>query len=93
MTFELVISDEAKAHLKLHRKSGEKLLLQKIDRIFDELRVTPFEGIGHTEQLRYGRSKQWFRKINKKHRLIYQVLSNKFSLRLSLQMVIMTTDK
>ena len=29
MTFELVISDEAKAHLKLHRKSGQKLLLQK----------------------------------------------------------------
>ena len=42
MTFELVISDEAKAHLKLHRKSGQKLLLQKIDRIFDELRVTPY---------------------------------------------------
>ena len=73
MTFELVISDEAKAHLKLHRKSGQKLLLQKIDRIFDELRVTPFEGIGHPEQLRYGRSNQWSRKIDKKHWLIYQV--------------------
>lgn len=67
MSFLLVISDEAKEHLKMHRKAGSKILLKKISRILDELRETPFEGIGNPEPLKYGRLGQWSRRIDQKH--------------------------
>ncbi len=76
MSFLLIISNEAKKHLELHRKSGQKIILQKIDRILNELRENPYEGIGNPEPLKYGRTGQWSRKIDKKHRLIYQVLED-----------------
>lgn len=73
MSFLLVISDEAQKHLKMHRKAGAKILLKKISSILDELRETPFEGIGYPEPLKYGRLGQWSRRIDQKHRLIYEV--------------------
>lgn len=39
----------------------------------DELRVHPATGAGKPEQLKYEYSGHWSRKINSKHRLIYQI--------------------
>lgn len=73
MSFLIIISETAQEHLKLHRKAGSKILLKKISPILDELRETPFEGIGYPEPLKYGRTGQWSRRIDQKHRLIYEV--------------------
>lgn len=76
MSFSLIISNEAKEHLKKHRKAGSVIILKKIDRILNELRENPFEGIGHPEPLKYGRIGQWSRRIDQKHRIIYEVFEN-----------------
>lgn len=76
MSFLLIISDEAKEHLKKHRKAGLIILLKKIDKILDELRETPFDGIGKPEPLKYGRIGQWSRRIDQRHRLIYEVFED-----------------
>lgn len=76
MSFLLIISDEAKEHLKKHRKAGSIILLKKIDKILDELRETPFDGIGEPEPLKYGRIGQWSRRIDQRHRLIYEVFED-----------------
>lgn len=76
MSFSLIISDEAKDHLRKHRKAGSMIILKKIDRILNELRETPFDGIGHPEPLKYGRTGQWSRRIDQKHRIIYEVFEN-----------------
>ena len=76
MIFLLIISDEAKEDLEKHRKSGSLILLKKIDKIFDELRNNPFEGTGKPEKLKYDLAGKWSRKIDQKHRLIYEIFEN-----------------
>ncbi len=76
MSFLLIISDEAKEHLKKHRKAGLIILLKKIDKILDELRETPFDGIGKPEALKYENLGKWSRRIDQRHRLIYEVFED-----------------
>ena len=76
MIFSLIISDEAKNHLEKHRKSGSIILLRKIDKILNELRDNPFEGTGKPEKLKYENAGKWSRRIDKKHRLIYEIIEN-----------------
>lgn len=73
MTYELVLSDEAKAHLIEWKKSGQKKYLKKILVLFDELREHPTTGTGHVEQLRGNLSGLWSREINKGDRMIYSI--------------------
>lgn len=39
----------------------------------DELYIHPKTGTGHPEQLKGGHNNQWSRRINQKHRLIYEI--------------------
>jgi len=48
-------------------------LLKRINNLIDNCRDTPFSGIGKPEPLKYELSGQWSRRINKEHRLVYQV--------------------
>ena len=51
-------------------------IVQKINSLIENIRKTPFEGLGKPEQLRFDLSGCWSRRINQKHRLVYQVLNN-----------------
>lgn len=73
MTYELVLSDEAKAHLIEWKKSGQKKYLKKILVLFDELREHPTTGTGHVEQLKGNLSGLWSREISKRDRIIYSI--------------------
>ncbi|MGB4960260.1 MAG: Txe/YoeB family addiction module toxin [Saprospiraceae bacterium] len=55
-------------------KSGQKDDIKKLEIILDELKLNPFIGIGRPERLKYHLSGYWSRRINKKDRLIYQIL-------------------
>lgn len=65
--------DRAKKDLAAHYKSGDKVIIKRIERIFEELEITPFTGIGKPEPLKYGLSGMWSRKLDNKNRIIYQV--------------------
>lgn len=73
MKYVVEISQLANTHIKIFKKSGQKILLKKIERLLEELEVHPFEGTGNPEALKYGKSGKWSRRIDQKHRLIYQV--------------------
>jgi toxin YoeB len=70
------VSDEAKKHLKRHLKSGDKVTIKRIDRIFEELAEHPFYGIGKPEALKGNFLGAWSRRLNKKDRIIYEVNEN-----------------
>ena len=73
-TYKLKYSDEYLNHLEKHRKSGQKKLLVKIDSLLDELEVHPTTGTGQVEPLKgYGERNVYSRRIDKKHRLTYEV--------------------
>lgn len=70
MSFEIELTDEASSDVDKHKKSGDKKVLIKIDKLFDELRTHPTTGTGKPEssniiKLRLGpeeflRSTEWF---------------------------------
>lgn len=49
-------------------------MLNEIDRIYKEFKSHPYSGIGKPEQLKYDLSGLWSRRINKKDRLVYEVV-------------------
>lgn len=54
----------------------DKKILKKINQLIKDIRRTPFEGIGKPEPLKYDLSGYWSRRIDREHRLVYQVQDN-----------------
>ncbi|MCH8535475.1 MAG: Txe/YoeB family addiction module toxin [Flavobacteriaceae bacterium] len=71
--YKIEITKSANQDLKKHKKSGNKSVLNKIDKIYKELQLHPYTGIGKPEQLKHNLTGYWSRRINKKDRLVYKV--------------------
>lgn len=56
------------------KKSGNKSILKKITALVEAIEDNPFEGIGKPEQLKHEFSGYWSRRINKEHRIVYEVI-------------------
>ena len=54
----------------------DKKILKKINDLIKDIQRTPFEGIGKPESLKYDLAGFWSRRIDKEHRLVYQVIKN-----------------
>ncbi len=51
----------------------DKKMLKKINELIKDIQHTPFEGKGKPEHLKYDLSGFWSRRIDREHRLVYQV--------------------
>lgn len=58
------------------KKSGKKADISKIEKIFLELEIHPTTGIGNPEKLKYKTENVWSREINKKDRLVYEIIDH-----------------
>ncbi len=67
-------TDEAKDHVAFFKKSGDKVVLKKINGLIKEICITPFSGTGKPEPLKHNLSGLWSRRINREHRIVYEVL-------------------
>lgn len=74
MSYILDFTDDSKSDLKFHKKSGNKAILKKIIAILVEIADYPFSGTGKPEPLKHDLSGKWSRRINREHRLVYEVL-------------------
>jgi toxin YoeB len=72
--YSVSLSDKARKDLSFLHKTGGKALTKRIDRMFEELGENPYVGIGKPEQLKNNLSGLWSRRIDKKHRLVYQII-------------------
>lgn len=54
----------------------DKKMLKKINELIKDIQITPFEGKGKPEPLKYDLAGFWSRRIDREHRLIYQVGKN-----------------
>ncbi len=54
----------------------DKKLLKKINLLIKDIQRTPFEGIGNPGPLKYDLAGFWSRRIDREHRLVYQVFEN-----------------
>ena len=48
-------------------------ICSRIKKLIENIKLTPFEGIGKPELLKHDLSYLWSRRINHEHRLIYEV--------------------
>lgn len=51
----------------------DKKLLKRINQIIKDIQRTSFQGMGNTEPLKYDLAGFWSRRIDREHRLVYQV--------------------
>ena len=74
MTYRLDFTKRAQEDIAFHKKSGNKSVLNKISVLLDEMTEHPFTATGKPEPLKHNLSGIWSRRINKEHRLVYEVL-------------------
>jgi len=72
--YSVTISDRAKKDLLFLFKCGDKALIRRIERILEELGENPYFGVRKPEPLRHDLAGLWSRRIDKKHRIVYQVI-------------------
>jgi toxin YoeB len=68
------IKDDAKIHFLKIYKSGDLSSIKKLNKIIIELSNHPTSGIGNPEPLKYNLAGLWSRRINKKDRLVYEII-------------------
>lgn len=73
MSYILEFSEIALADIKKHKKSGDKVVLKKIEKLLNELMIHPTTGSGQPEQLKHNFKGLYSRRINQKHRIIYSI--------------------
>jgi len=70
---EIIFSPQAVEELQYWKKSGNKIVMDKIKRLLEEIQQSPFEGTGKPEALKHNWTGYWSRRITSEHRLIYKV--------------------
>jgi toxin YoeB len=57
-------------------QSEDKKILKKINDLIKDIRRTPHSGAGKPEPLKYDLAGFWSRRIDREHRLVYQVIED-----------------
>ena len=71
---EVVFKDKALEDIRFWKKSGQKIIQNKISRLIEDILQPPSFGLGKPEALKYKLSGLWSREIDKGNRLIYEVV-------------------
>ncbi len=54
----------------------DKKILRRINQLIKDIQRTPYHGLGKPEPLKYDLSGYWSRRIDREHRLVYQVFDD-----------------
>ena len=79
MSYLLEFSKIALEDIEKHKKAGNRATLKKLEKLLNELREHPTTGTGQPELLKYGLGGLYSRRINKKHRLVYIIKTEEFT--------------
>ena len=71
VTFTPTALDDLRYWLKTDKRLADRILS-----LLEETRRTPFDGAGKPEPLRFQLAGCWSRRIDREHRLVYQVEEN-----------------
>jgi toxin YoeB len=72
--FRIIIKPKAENDFTKIIRSGDTASIKKLEAILIELSDHPKEGIGNPEQLKYQLTGYWSRRINKRDRLVYEII-------------------
>ena len=57
-------------------KQTDKKIIKRINKLIEDIKRHPFDGLGNPEPLKYNWSGFWSRRIDQEHRLVYAVENN-----------------
>ena len=57
----------------LYWQANDKPMVQRINKLIQDIQREPFTGIGKPEPLKHALSGVWSRRINDEHRIVYKV--------------------
>ncbi len=57
----------------LYWQKTDKKILKRVNLLIQDIKRSPFEGIGKPEPLKYDLSGYWSRRIDDEHRIVYKV--------------------
>lgn len=60
----------------LYWQKTDKKLIKRINELIKDIKITPFDGIGKPEGLKYDLAGKWSRRINEEHRMVYQIIDD-----------------
>jgi toxin YoeB len=69
---EIIFSPESLEDLQFWKQSGNVKIQNKIQKLLESIKETPYDGLGKPEALKHNWSGYWSRRINQEHRLIYK---------------------
>jgi len=73
---ELRLTETAIEEIRFFHKTGQKAILKKIEALLSEIEQNPFSGTGKPEVLKHNLSGLWSRRINREHRIVYEINDN-----------------
>jgi toxin YoeB len=71
---EVIFTPQAKEDLNYWKRTGNIAIQKKIQQLIIAIQENPFEGIGKPEALKHELSGSWSRRINREHRIVYEIL-------------------
>jgi len=74
---EIIFLPDAEDDLHYWISTGNKPIIKKIAQLIDDIIVHPRTGLGKPEPLKHTLSGAWSRRINKEHRLVYEIADDK----------------
>lgn len=72
-SYSIRFTEQVQEDIRQHKKSGNKAVINKIILLLDEWSKHLFEGTGKPEPLKHQLNGCWSRRINREHRLVYEV--------------------
>jgi toxin YoeB len=69
---KLVFADEAWDDY-LHWQKQDRKMVERINKLIQEVRRDPFTGVGKPEPLKHALAGFWSRRITDEHRMVYRV--------------------
>jgi toxin YoeB len=69
---EVVYKDKSLLDIEYWKKSGQTQIQRKITELINDICKHPRTGLGKPEELKYELKGLWSRRINSKHRIIYE---------------------
>ncbi len=82
---EVIYTPQAVEDLKFWKKTGDKTIQKKIQKLILSIMENPFGGIGKPEPLKYDLAGSWSRRINREHRIVYGVYEENGIINLEIQ--------
>jgi toxin YoeB len=70
---EVIFTDKANIDLLYFKRINNQIILKKIRQLLDSIITTPAFGIGKPEKLKHDLFGKYSRRIDKEHRLIYEI--------------------